>query len=102
MGTNMKVTVGEIRKVVHEAMVTASSEYEAKERIRQKLQDTLTRAVATGKVKDQKSLEKKFDVVQKNACNDPSISDVVVMAMSALRMIPFDVWVKMAAMMPKK
>ena len=98
----MKVTVGEVRKAVREAMVSANPEYMVKERIREKLQLTITKAVATGKVNDQKTLEKKFDVVETNACNDPSISDVVVMAMKALRMIPFDVWKRMAEALPKK
>jgi len=97
----MKVTVGDIRNVVQE-VVSASPEYMQKERIRQKLQDTIARSVKTGKVKDQASLEKKFDVVQKNACTDPSNCDAVMMAMGALRMIPFDVWTKLAAMLPKK
>ena len=85
----MRLTLGQLRQVVREAgKVHASPEYMKKERVREKLQQLVADHVASGEITDQATLEQ-------------FIKDVDI-SMTALKMIPFDVWMKMAGKAPAK
>jgi len=87
----MKITVGELKRVVQEAgKVGASPDYMKKERVREKLQKLIADHVASGEIADQASLQQ-------------FLKDVEV-SMTALKMIPFEVWGKLAgaSASPKK
>lgn len=76
----MKVTVGRLRALVHEAKVSASASYMRKERVREALQEIVASMVGDS-VKSDKDLAEVFKDID--------------MAVNALKMIPFDVWVKL-------
>ena len=85
----MKLTVRELRKTIREAgKIGASPEYMKKERVREKLQALVADHVASGEITDQASL-------------DQFVKDVDI-SMTALKMIPFEVWTKMAGGAPAK
>lgn len=85
----MKLTVGQLRRTIREAgKIAASPEYMKKERVREKLQQLIVDRVATGEIANQAELEQ-------------FIKDVDV-SMMALKMVPFDVWAKMAGKVPTK
>lgn len=85
----MKLTVGQLRRTIREAgKISASPEYMKKERVREKLQQLIADHVAAGEITDQAGLEQ-------------FIKDVDV-SMTALKMVPFDVWAKMAGKTPAK
>lgn len=85
----MKLTLGQLRQVVREAgKISASADYMKKERVREMLQQLIADHVASGEVKDQASLEQ-------------FIKDVDV-SMTALKMIPFEVWQKLGGAKPPK
>lgn len=79
----MKMSVGDLRRVVQEAgKIGASADYMKKERVREKLQQLIADHVASGEIADQESLQQ-------------FLKDVEV-SMTALKMIPFEVWGKLA------
>ncbi len=78
----MRVTVGQLKKLVREAKVKASPEYTAKERVREALQELVADQVVAGAVKDQATLAKYFSDMD--------------MALNALKLIPLEVWSKLA------
>lgn len=85
----MKLTVRELRHAIREAgKIGASPEYMKKERIREQLQKIIADNVASGDIADQAAL-------------DQFIKDIGT-SMTALKMIPFDVWSKMAGKPAKK
>lgn len=77
----MRTTVGRIRAII-EAKVGASPEYMKKERLREALQGLITGMVASGQLPDQRSLDEAFVALD--------------MSVKALKMVPFEVWQKMA------
>jgi len=78
-----------LRKVVREAKIGASPDYMKKERVREELQKLISDHVASGDIVDQPSLEQ-------------FIKDVDI-SMTALKMIPFEVWGKLSGKSsPKK
>ena len=84
----MKITVGQLRELFRqglatEAKVGAHPDYMKKERVREKLQQIVAELVASGEVKDEKDLEETFGAAD--------------MSLKALKMIPLDVWKKIAA-----
>lgn len=85
----MKLTVGQLRQVVREAgKIGASADYMKKERVREQLQAMVAEHVAAGDIADQASLEQ-------------FIKDIDT-SMTALKMIPFEVWTKLAGKAPAK
>ena len=74
----MRTTVGRLRKLVAEAMVTAHPSYMKKERMREALQAMVLDAVRSGDVKDQKGLNE--------------LVSTITMALNALKMVPFEVY----------
>lgn len=85
----MKLKLGKLRKIVREAgKIGASPDYMKKERVREKLQKLIADHVASGEITDQAGL-------------DQFIKDVDV-SMTALKMIPFEVWGKLAGAKPAK
>lgn len=92
----MQITVGQLRVLLRqgleEATVSASPEYMKKEKVRQDLQDYIAAQVAAGKIKSQKQLEKFMAyVAQENLSPDQAL------ALTALKMIPFEVWKKLGS-----
>ena len=71
-----------------EAKVKASDDYMKTEMVRQKLQDMITELVSSGDISDQGQLER-------------FVADVPT-AMLALKMIPYDIWKKMAGSNKKR
>ena len=83
----MKLRLGRLRQIVREAgKIGASADYMKKERVREQLQGLIAGYVASGEITDQKSLEQ-------------FIKDVDV-SMTALKMIPFEVWQKLSGAKP--
>ncbi len=83
----MKLKLGRLRQIVREAgKIGVSPDYIKKERVREKLQQLIADHVATGKITDQAGLEQ-------------FVKDVDI-SMTALKMIPFEVWGKMAGAKP--
>lgn len=79
----MKLTIGSLKRILNEGgRVSASPEYLSKELIREKLQKLIVDDVASGMIVDQGDLERFIDNVN--------------VAMTALKIVPFDVWKKMA------
>jgi hypothetical protein len=76
------------KQLVREAKVSASKDYLAKERVREKLQSLIADHVASGEIADQADLEQ-------------FIKDVNV-SMTALKMVPFEVWQKLSGVSLKK
>ncbi len=76
----MKLTVGHLRALVHEAKVSASASYMRKERVREALQAVIVEMLGTD-VKNDADLASTFKDVE--------------MAVNALKMIPLDVWMKL-------
>ena len=85
----MKLTVRQLRQTIREAgKIAASADYMKKERVREKLQQLVADHVASGEISDQTSLEQ-------------FIKDVDI-SMTALKMIPFEVWQKLGGAKPAK
>lgn len=84
----MRTTIGEVKRVVREVRVAASASYAKKERVRERLQQVIQDAVADGTVTDDASLADLFKTFD--------------MATSALKMVPFDVWLKMSVPKTKR
>jgi len=83
----MKITVGQLRELfkqgLSEGRIGASEDYMKKERVREELQNLVAAAVASGEITDQASLER-------------FLTDINT-SMTALKMIPFEVWDKLAS-----
>jgi hypothetical protein len=80
----MKISVGRLRALLLEAKVekiSASKGYMKKERVRERLQGVIAGMVASGEIKDDAELQDAFAAAS--------------MALSALKMIPLQVWQKM-------
>jgi polyhydroxyalkanoate synthesis regulator phasin len=85
----MKITLGRLRNIFAEARVTASIEYMRKERIREHVQSLIIETVKSGEINDQNGID--------DFCKSAK------MALSALEMVPFEVWLKLSdKKMPKK
>lgn len=86
----MKLTLAEVRKMVlDEAQrIGASPEYMKKERVREELQSMIAQKIAAGEIADDKSLKDFLSGID--------------LAMTSLKMIPFDVWTKLAGKKPAK
>lgn len=85
----MKLKVGQLRQIVREAgKIGASADYMKKERVREQLQALIAEHVAAGEITDQATL-------------DQFIKDIGT-SMTALKMIPFEVWGKLASAKPPK
>jgi hypothetical protein len=84
----MRISVGRLRQLFAEAMaeakISAHPEYMKKEQVREREQQRITELVKTGVIKSQEEL------------------DTFWLAMTALKMVPFDVWSKMAGKTPAK
>ena len=78
----MRTSVGNLRKLVREARVAASPAYMRKERVRERLQSMIVSAVSSGEVRDQESLDELVKALE--------------MSVTALRMVPFEAWNRMA------
>jgi len=76
----MRLSLPSLRRLIKEA-IGASENYMKKERIREDLQARIADAVSSGDVKNEKDLEDYFKTVD--------------MAVKALKMIPFEVFVKL-------
>ncbi len=83
----MRISVGQLRKIfkegLDEAKIAASPDYMKKEKVREELQNLIAARVAAGEIQDQAQLEQ-------------FIKDVSV-SMTSLKMIPLDVWKKLAS-----
>lgn len=81
----MRITVGQLRKLFREGMeegkIAASVDYMKKERVREELQGIIAARVASGEIQDEEALAQ-------------FIKDVDT-SMTALKMIPFEVWKKL-------
>lgn len=81
----MRITVGQLRKLfkegVREGRIAASADYMKKEKVREELQGIIAARVASGEIPDEDSLQR-------------FIQDVDT-SMTALKMIPFEVWKKL-------
>jgi len=79
----MKLTIKELRKTIKEAnKIKASAAYLKKENIREKLQQLIASSVASGEIQDQGELEQ-------------YVQDMS-MSVNTLKMIPYDVWLKIS------
>ncbi len=78
----MKIRLGELRRLVHEASIGASPEYMRKEAIRQRLQDDVISRVISGEIGDQLSLDEFFSTID--------------MALRALRGVRFETYARIA------
>lgn len=86
----MRITVGQLRRLfqegIDEAKIGASAEYLKKEHIREAIQELVASAVASGEIQNEESLKSFIEEIPK----------VVDMSLSALKLIPFEVWQKIA------
>ena len=84
----MRITVGRLRQLFAEAMaeakIGAHPDYLKKEEVREREQQRIVELVRTGVIKNQDDL------------------DTFWLAMTALKMVPFDVWLKMSGGKPPK
>lgn len=84
--TTMQITVGRLRQLfaeaIEEAKIGASPSYMQKEKIREALQAMIVEGIRSGDIKDQKGLD--------------AFVATVTMASDALKMVPFDVYNRMA------
>lgn len=84
----MRIKLGRLRQLFAEAMkeakIAAHPEYMKKEAVREREQKRIQGMVASGEIKSQEDL------------------DGIWLAMTALKMIPFEVWSKMAGKPAKK
>ena len=84
----MKITVGQLRALFRQGLeeargkVGASAGYMKKERVRERLQEMIVEAIKGGDIADQKGLDEFVNTVD--------------MAAKALKMVPFEVYKKMA------
>ncbi len=82
----MRITVGQLRRLFADAMaeakVGASEEYMKKERVREHMQEHILDMVRSGEITDQAGVD--------------AWCDAADMSLKALKMVPFDVYAKMA------
>lgn len=82
--TNVKISVGELKKLVAEAnKIAPSASYMKKEALRELIQGAVISSVAAGDIKDEKDLKSFF-------------ADIDTAA-TALKSIPLEVWSKLAS-----
>lgn len=83
----MKITVGQLRELMKQGLdetkVSASPDYMKKEKVREELQGFIAGKVAAGEVADEDQLEQ---LIQN-----------MVLSVRALKMIPLNVWKKLAS-----
>jgi hypothetical protein len=88
----MQITVGRLRELfadaLAEAKIGASAAYLQKEAIREHMQQHLVGMVKSGEVTDQAGVE--------------AWCDAADMSLKALKLVPFDVWARMAGTKPEK
>jgi len=84
----MKLTLSALQNLIREATARASDTYMEKERLREDMQARVVEAIVKGTIKDQKGLDEHFATVD--------------MAVKALKMIPYDVFVKLAKTKSRK
>ncbi len=77
----MKLNISDLRKIISEELVKASTAYQKKEDVRQELQNVVKKLVANGTIKSNEDLKAFWDIVD--------------MSKNALKMIPIDVWRQM-------
>ena len=82
------MTKNTIVDFIHE-VVSASPEYALKEKIRQKIQDSVIKRVKNNVISSQKELDDYFMSLSSNPNN--------TLALTALKSIPFHVWQVIAA-----
>ncbi len=81
--TNVKISVGELKALIAETnKIAPSASYMKKEALRKMIQDAVTASVAAGDIKDEDGLRSFF-------------ADVDTAA-TALKSIPFEVWLKLS------
>jgi hypothetical protein len=89
----MQITVGQLRKLlasaVAEAKIAASAEYMQKERVRETVQQQILDLVRSGDIASQRDLDA---FVKSSSGKSPTID----LALGALKMVPFEVYAKMA------
>ena len=87
--TGMKVTLGELRQIVQqEGQVAAHPSYMKKEAVRETLQAAVVQAIEAGVVKDATDLQHFFETAP--------------MALNALKMVPIEVYQKLAGITTNK
>jgi hypothetical protein len=85
----MRITLGKLRSIVREAgKVGASPDYMKKERVREHMQQHIIEMVRSGEIVDQAGVD--------------AWANAADMSLKALKMVPFDVWAKMAGKPVKK
>lgn len=83
----MQVTVKRLKALITEA-IAASESYMKREQVRQEIQDRIVQGISSKAIKNDDDLKKYFETIE--------------MALSALKMIPFDVYVKISKSDKKK
>jgi hypothetical protein len=89
----MRIKLGELKRIFREAAleeagkVGAHPEYMKKERARELLQGAIASAVASGQIQNEADLQEFFAAVP--------------LAMTALKMVPFEVYSKIAGTKPR-
>lgn len=82
----MQITVGRLRKLFAEAMaearVSAHPDYLKREKVRERIQQHVVELVKSGEIKTQEELDAFWETTD--------------MAVKALKMLPINVWVKVA------
>lgn len=90
----MRIKLGELKRIFQEAAIEeagkigAHPEYQKKERTREVLQGAIASAVASGQIKDEADLQEFFSSIN--------------LAVTALKMVPFEVYAKLAGARPTK
>jgi hypothetical protein len=87
----MRITLRQLRDLISE-VISASPQYMQKERVREQLQAAIVAAVQAGKVKDPATLAAFLKRLSRPASPDKDL------ALTALKSIPFEVWLKLAKM----
>jgi len=78
----MRITIGRLRELFRETKIGASADYMKKERVRAIMQQAVAGMVSSGEISSQEELDSAFSALD--------------MSVKALRMIPFEVWGKLA------
>jgi hypothetical protein len=87
----MKMSLYELRQTIKEAVkIGASTDYLKKEKVRARVQGLIASRVAAGHIKDQVSLNKFIERAELHGEPDE------LLALTALKLIPFEVWTKIA------
>lgn len=89
----MQITVGQLRQLlasaVAEAKIAAHPDYMKKERVRERVQAQILDLVRTGHVASQADLDAFIKSAQGKSPN-------IDLALTALKMVPFEIYMKMA------